>query len=160
MPAQVKEMLRQLFHYQCGYCGVREVDVGSELTIDHFQPRSRGGSDELRNLVYSCHACNEFKGDFWSRGSPQILHPLEDDLSQHFLEAAEGTLLPLTASGSLHIERLRLNRPQLVEFRLERRQLEAARQAEKRLLDRLSSLDLKLKIALEEIERLKHENFE
>lgn len=60
-----RDDLRQRFQFRCGYCGVREADAGAELTADHFQPRSRGGADEPDNLVYSCHACNEFKGDFW-----------------------------------------------------------------------------------------------
>ena len=27
-----------IYNYQCGYCTVRETDVGGELEIDHFQP--------------------------------------------------------------------------------------------------------------------------
>ena len=157
MPSHVKDALRRLYHHRCGYCGVREADVGSELTIDHFQPRSRGGSDDLRNLVYSCHACNEFKGDVWSRDSPRMLHPLEDILSEHIVEEEDGSFIPMTASGKMHIDRLRLNRSQLVEFRLERRRLDAAKQAERRLLERLGQLDEKLKAALDELERLRQE---
>ncbi len=56
---------RKRFAFRCGYCGVRERDVGAELTIDHFQPGSKGGAHEPENWVYCCHACNEFKGDYW-----------------------------------------------------------------------------------------------
>lgn len=31
-------------------------------TIDHKQPRSRGGSDDLFNLVLACNPCNARKG--------------------------------------------------------------------------------------------------
>jgi 5-methylcytosine-specific restriction endonuclease McrA len=62
MRSNLREELRRLYQFRCGYCGTSEVDAGSELTIDHFQPRSRGGSeDDPANWVYCCHACNEFK---------------------------------------------------------------------------------------------------
>ena len=43
---------RQRFDRRCGYCGVHETETGSELEIDHFQPRSKGGEDDPDNLVY------------------------------------------------------------------------------------------------------------
>ncbi|MCY2996250.1 MAG: HNH endonuclease signature motif containing protein [Planctomycetota bacterium] len=64
-----REALRYRFGFRCGYCGVAECDVGAELTVDHFQPRSRGGLDEPDNWVYCCHPCNEFKGDCWQPDS-------------------------------------------------------------------------------------------
>lgn len=41
----------------CGYCGK------SATTIDHVQPRSRGGKDTWENLVACCLKCNNLKGD-------------------------------------------------------------------------------------------------
>lgn len=41
----------------CTYCG---DDAGQ---VDHVIPRSRGGSDDLENLVPCCGACNLAKGD-------------------------------------------------------------------------------------------------
>ncbi len=32
-------------------------------TVDHRVPRSRGGTDSLRNLVFACYACNQRKRD-------------------------------------------------------------------------------------------------
>src|SRR5688500_14116368 len=105
-----KDELRRRFQYRCGYCGVREGDVGAELTVDHFQPRSRGGTDDADNLVYCCHACNEFKGDFWEPDSAsRLLHPLLDDPAAHLTEAPDGILCALTDTGAFHIDRLRLN---------------------------------------------------
>ncbi|MDQ1578174.1 MAG: hypothetical protein QOE21_861 [Microbacteriaceae bacterium] len=40
-----------------GYCG------GAATTIDHVQPRSRGGEDSWENLVACCLRCNNKKGD-------------------------------------------------------------------------------------------------
>jgi hypothetical protein len=68
--------------------------------------------------VYCCHACNEFKGDHWQHASPhRILHPLHDDLSASIVEEADGMLRGLTETGTYHIQRLHLNRPQLIAWR-------------------------------------------
>jgi 5-methylcytosine-specific restriction endonuclease McrA len=46
--------------YQCVYCGERfEVDA---LTVDHVQPRMRGGDRSGGNLVTACGGCNARKG--------------------------------------------------------------------------------------------------
>ena len=83
-----REAVRQEYEYRCGYCGVHEEEVGSELELDHFQPRSAGGSDERNNLVYCCSTCNRLKGDFWPQEnilstSHRLLHPEKDDLATH-----------------------------------------------------------------------------
>lgn len=46
--------------YQCQYCG--KQCSNSELTLDHVQPRSRGGKTSWRNLVTACVTCNRDKG--------------------------------------------------------------------------------------------------
>jgi hypothetical protein len=157
MRQEERETLRRRFQLRCGYCGVSERDVGAELTVDHFQPRSRGGLDEPENWVYCCHACNEFKGDFWQPGSPQrILHPLREEMAAHLIEQEDGTLRALSKTGTFHIERLHLNRPPLVAYRQERRLLEAARQAQARLLERLQQLEEQVQTLtayLEQLER-------
>lgn len=118
MDRQTRSAVRERFQYRCGYCGVSELEAGAELTIDHFQPRSKGGTDEASNLVYCCHACNEFKGDFWTSVGPRrILHPENDDLTQHITELEGGKLSALTPTGEFHIDRMKLNRPHLVAHR-------------------------------------------
>lgn len=39
------------------------LDLGriDTVTIDHRMPVSRGGTDDLENLVASCHGCNQSK---------------------------------------------------------------------------------------------------
>ncbi len=82
------EVVRRLYRYTCGYCGITETDAGSEMTVDHFMPRAVGGSDELDNLVYACWKCNQFKHDYWPTADDlaherRILHPLLDDVVAH-----------------------------------------------------------------------------
>ena len=46
--------------YRCAYCGEQfEVDL---LTVDHVQPKMRGGDRSGGNLVTACGACNARKG--------------------------------------------------------------------------------------------------
>jgi 5-methylcytosine-specific restriction endonuclease McrA len=44
---------------RCHYCGAQPG--AHELTLDHFRPRAKGGSDNPRNLVPSCKRCNSVK---------------------------------------------------------------------------------------------------
>lgn len=46
----------------CVYC-TRVMEVGMPFTIDHFIPKSQGGSSEQANLVTSCSKCNGMKQD-------------------------------------------------------------------------------------------------
>ena len=46
--------------YRCVYCGGQfEPDA---LTIDHVQPRVRGGDSSSGNVVTACGGCNTAKG--------------------------------------------------------------------------------------------------
>lgn len=55
----------------CQYCGAKAN------TIDHVQPKSRGGSNSPGNLVSACSKCNSRKGDRTpdEAGMP-LLHPI------------------------------------------------------------------------------------
>ena len=46
--------------YRCVYCGVQFA--AEELTIDHVEPRVRGGDRSDGNLVTACGGCNTLKG--------------------------------------------------------------------------------------------------
>src|SRR5579862_225634 len=121
----VKRLVRSIYVMRCGYCQVSEAEVGAEFTYDHFQPQSLGGSDDADNLVYACHACNEFKGEFFgATEETRLLHPLHDDLTLHLREGEEGYLQGITAAGNRYIERLQLNRPPLVLYRHDQRRAE------------------------------------
>ena len=123
MTSQQRATLRQLYQFRCGYSGTSESEMGAELTVDHFRPRSRGGTEEASNWVYCCHACNEFKGDLWQPDTTRrILHPLKDDLTAHIAEQSDGALIGLTETGRFHVQRLHLNRPPMVLRRREQRE--------------------------------------
>jgi CRISPR/Cas system Type II protein with McrA/HNH and RuvC-like nuclease domain len=46
--------------HRCVYCG--EEFPPDQLTLDHVEPRMRGGDDSEGNLVTCCRACNALKG--------------------------------------------------------------------------------------------------
>jgi hypothetical protein len=124
MPHPELDLIRQRYSYACGYCGITEVSTGGMLTLDHYRPLSAGGDDSLDNLVYACVRCNQYKHTYWptddelARGL-HVLHPLYDILSTHYrLDLESGLLEPLSETGRFHITLLRLNRPQLVKYRL------------------------------------------
>lgn len=45
---------------RCVYCG--DVFPEAELTVDHVQPRVRGGDHSGGNVVTACGGCNTLKG--------------------------------------------------------------------------------------------------
>lgn len=47
--------------FTCQYCGSKAPDV--VLEIDHINPVSKGGKNELMNLITSCYSCNRGKSD-------------------------------------------------------------------------------------------------
>ena len=46
--------------YRCVYCGKRFA--ADELSVDHVEPRVRGGDQSTGNLVTACKGCNTLKG--------------------------------------------------------------------------------------------------
>jgi len=120
MRRELRERVRASFGARRAYCGVSENSTGSSLTVDHFRPRSQGGTDDEENLVSCCHGCNEFKSDYWPRAEElRLINPRTDDMSLFLREGEDGVLVPLHPRGETHIERLHLNRPPAVARRLQ-----------------------------------------
>lgn len=50
---------------ECGYCH-KAGDWRNGLTIDHIQPKSKGGPvRDIQNMVLACAGCNQAKGNQW-----------------------------------------------------------------------------------------------
>ncbi|MBI4445522.1 MAG: HNH endonuclease [Acidobacteria bacterium] len=63
---QMISILTKLFvfsrdHFTCIFCGKGVPEV--ELVLDHWLPVTRGGGDDLRNLMTTCTRCASQKGD-------------------------------------------------------------------------------------------------
>jgi len=124
LTASIREDVRQRAQYACKFCGITEIDTGGMLTIDHFRPRTKSGSDELENLIYACITCNQYKQDYWPLTdiAPILWNPRQESASEHFIEQGDGQLNALTPTGTFTIKRLRLNRSQLIAARQRRKQ--------------------------------------
>jgi hypothetical protein len=112
VPAAIREQVRQRAGFCCEFCGVTETDTGGPLTVDHFQPKTKGGTDDLDNLIYCCFRCNQYKHDYWPSAAhePQLWNPRRERASQHFIELDNGYVHAVTAAGDFTIRQLRLNR--------------------------------------------------
>lgn len=65
--------------YTCQYCGKQERD----LTIDHVQPKSKGGESVWQNVVAACEPCNKKKADktLKQAGMKLLRNPFKPNLS-------------------------------------------------------------------------------
>jgi hypothetical protein len=137
------EQVRRRAAFRCEYCGVSETDAGGKLTVDHYKPQSRSGSDDLDNLLYCCFRCNVYKADYWpdTPEAPVLWNPRRDTANAHFLVLANGLLAPLTLTARFSIERLRLNRPQLIAFRQRNQERSQALRLLSRYREAVASLE-------------------
>lgn len=46
---------------KCFYCG-KNLKF-RQITLDHYLPKSKGGTEDIFNLVLSCRKCNRLKGN-------------------------------------------------------------------------------------------------
>lgn len=65
----VKEDILRKSEGVCAHCGCQVV-VGDNFTVEHVVPISKGGTNDLVNIVALCRTCNVTKGD-------GIWHPYE-----------------------------------------------------------------------------------
>jgi len=93
-----------------------------------------------------------------------MVSPQRDDLPAHVGSLPDGRLIGLTKRGWFHIQRLRLNRAQLVELRLQRveeqrlrQTLEYNQQANARLREYVRELEQETERLLQIIAGLTHE---
>ena len=83
----------------CWYCG-KEFKNKAELTIDHVFPRSKGGANDMDNIIMVCKHCNSSKNDmdllewyFEHRHEFPPIHVLVHYLKQIYLYAKDNNLL-------------------------------------------------------------------
>lgn len=57
----MKKRLLKTRRFACAYCGKGFQNL-NQITLDHIQPKSEGGSSRKANLNLACRACNEAKG--------------------------------------------------------------------------------------------------
>ena len=116
-------------NYRCEYCLAPERAFGFRFEIEHIQPRSRSGTDDVLNLALACRACNLRKGDAVTAPDAEtqcdvrLFHPRQDRWNDHFrFESRTYAIVGTTPIGRATIVRLGLNDAQrLIARRIWRR---------------------------------------
>jgi len=74
--------------FQCAYCGQTPPAVA--LEVDHVDPKSKGGKDDIDNLITACFNCNRGKRDIPLNKIPnkindnfEILKEKEEQLKEY-----------------------------------------------------------------------------
>ncbi len=124
MNEQLRKFLRERARGCCEYC-LSPVEYSSDpFSIEHIIPRSKGGSDEVDNLAFSCQGCNGRKYNHISAIDPltdiyiPLFHPRKDVWNDHFVWNESYTqLIALSSTGRATIERLQLNRREVINLR-------------------------------------------
>lgn len=57
---EMKEYLLEKWQHKCAYCDTQDV---TRFEMDHWYPKSSGGSDAIGNRVLACHPCNQRKSN-------------------------------------------------------------------------------------------------
>jgi hypothetical protein len=113
---------------QCVYCAISESSYGGldNFHVEHYRPKSKFDELELKieNLYLACAICNRFKSDDWPN-EPKEDHscvgypdPALCDYNNLFaIDPDKFTLAGAHVASRYVIERLYLNRPQLIRER-------------------------------------------
>lgn len=123
-----KEQIAVDCENQCLYCAISESRYGGidNFHVDHFRPKSIYDhlEQDINNLYLACAVCNRFKSDAWPCDpQPDNSHcGFPDPAVHHYdtifrIDAATFEAGSACAAGSFTIERLYLNRPQLLRER-------------------------------------------
>ncbi len=108
----------------CEYCCSQARFSPDPFSVEHIIPRSRGGTNELSNLAFSCQGCNNYKHtslegpDPLTGESVPLFHPRQDRWDEHFVWSDDASeVIGLTPIGRSTVVRLRLNRLGVVNLR-------------------------------------------
>lgn len=106
------------------YCLSLRSFSASPFVIEHIIPESEGGPTEDANLCLACSGCNGHKHaatvgwDLVTEKEHRLYRPRSDVWKDHFAWSPDrSAIIGLTAIGRATVNRLRLNREELVNLR-------------------------------------------
>lgn len=124
VPTALRQAVRDRAANLCEYCRSRgDCDSGS-FNVEHIIPAVEGGPTIAENLAWACDGCNSRKGiatthkDVATGNVFPLFHPRNSAWNEHFEWSDDGLLiLPKTRIGVVTVQRLALNRPELINLR-------------------------------------------
>ncbi|NET48042.1 MAG: HNH endonuclease [Merismopedia sp. SIO2A8] len=130
LPQSIRQFVIDRANGCCEYCVSQEKFSPDPFSIEHILPRSKGGGDVEENLAFSCQGCNGHKHTAIQAMDPingdrtPLYNPRTHQWHEHFTwDQNFSIVLGKTAIGRATVERLRLNRPGVVNLRQVLRQL-------------------------------------
>jgi hypothetical protein len=124
LPEDVKRAVVERAKHCCEYCLTPSRYSSDPLSVEHIEPRGRGGSNATENLAAACQGCNNFKFVATHAADPAtgtivpLYHPRQHTWTDHFAWNEDYTIiLGRTPIGRATVDRLRLNRPGVVNLR-------------------------------------------
>ena len=110
-------LVAQRARHQCEYCHAPEVIFNVAFEVEHINPTSKGGLDNLENLALACRVCNLRKLDYVDGFDPinqqqvRLFNPRTDVWNEHFAWQREAPFLleGKTSIGRATVERLQMN---------------------------------------------------
>lgn len=110
--------------HRCEYCQSQMRYATQRFSIEHIQPKAKGGTDDLENLALSCQGCNNHKftrteaRDAVTGLLAPLYHPREHGWLEHFAWSDDFALvIGLTPTGRATVDALQLNRDGVVNLR-------------------------------------------
>lgn len=112
--------------HRCEYCRAPEAIFNFPFEVEHVEPSSQQGSDDMSNLALACRACNLYKADQQlgideeSGQTVPLFDPRTNVWDEHLrVDAASGSIHGTTAIGRATIARLRMNSAVQLQARLQ-----------------------------------------
>lgn len=147
-----KPILAEEGGHQCVYCAISERSFGGlrNFHVEHFRPKKLFPAlkNEISNLFFACAICNTFKGDDWpaepyvDHATPWYHDPSRTDYSSVFSVCGDYSVAGDGTPARYMVEKLFLNRPQLLLERREHDLCGRADAASKRVLAAMTEIAL------------------
>jgi len=122
--AEKRQIVHERSKAHCEYCKRPDEIMGSPFEIDHIQPISKGGTDDLDNLSYACRDCNLAKSNYENAIDPDtsnrvpLFNPRTQKWSEHFRFSDNYTvIMDLTPTGRATVLLLKMNNEMVVKAR-------------------------------------------
>lgn len=130
MRKRIRQAVADRARNYCEYCRSPGFASPGPFEAEHIHPRFLGGTNAMSNLGWSCGGCNLHKAtaidgvDPFTGDTFPLFHPRRQKWLDHFTGSGDKLrIVPLTGTGRVTVERLRLNRPELIILRLALREL-------------------------------------